>query len=352
MSFEEIYEMQRQLNTRTVGQPVDEKMSEEDRLRWMLNYNLAQAQEQAELTDSLDWKWWKKGENDWQNIRIELVDELHFWMSKCQIAGLSAQDIIDLYKKKNALNWKRQEEGYKEGRYEKVVDGREDNEALHETRGATAKIKAAVVTGHHPFDVPAFHAAFRSFPDVDFYPQHMEDFSVSAGGARDQYDVVVFYNMHTETPTGEGPWYEKSAQSALESLGESEQGILVLHHAILAYPEWDFWRDLVGIEDRSFSYHMDQQLHVEVANQDHPITARLSGFDLTDETYKMASPGEDSEALLTTAHEQSMKTLAWTRQFRNARVFCYQCGHDNAAFANHGFRTVLHRGLQWLAGRI
>ena len=98
----------------------------------MLRYNLAQQQEQAELVDSLSWKWWKKMENDWRNVRIELIDELHFWMSKCQVAGLEAEDIIDLYKKKNALNWKRQKEGYKDGSYEKEIDGREDNEDLQE----------------------------------------------------------------------------------------------------------------------------------------------------------------------------------------------------------------------------
>lgn len=132
MSFEEIYEMQRDLNRMTVGHDIDDKMSEDDRVKWMLRYNLAQQQEQAELVDSLSWKWWKKMENDWRNVRIELIDELHFWMSKCQVAGLEAEEIIDLYKKKNALNWKRQKEGYKDGSYEKEIDGREDNEDLQE----------------------------------------------------------------------------------------------------------------------------------------------------------------------------------------------------------------------------
>lgn len=130
MSFSEIYEMQRALNTRTVGHPIDDKMPEEERVKWMLRYNLAQQQEQSELVDSLSWKWWKKGDNNWKNVRIELIDELHFWMSKCQVAGLSADEILELYKKKNELNWKRQQEGYKEGTYQKVKEGKEDNEAL------------------------------------------------------------------------------------------------------------------------------------------------------------------------------------------------------------------------------
>ena len=84
-------------------------------------------QESAEAIDSLNWKWWKKEDDDWDNIKIELVDMLHFWVSMCTIAGLSAEDVINLYLKKNQLNHKRQNEGYNEGTYQKVVDGVEDN---------------------------------------------------------------------------------------------------------------------------------------------------------------------------------------------------------------------------------
>jgi type 1 glutamine amidotransferase len=45
-----------------------------------------------------------------------------------------------------------------------------------------------------------------------------------------------------------------------------------------------------------------------------------------------------------------MKTIAWTRTFGKARVFCYHTGHDNQAFTNP-VRTVVGRGIQWLAGR-
>ncbi|MCX7597539.1 MAG: hypothetical protein N2512_01535, partial [Armatimonadetes bacterium] len=91
----------------------------------------------------------------------------------------------------------------------------------------TEKIKVAVVTGGHPFDVPALHQAFRSIPDIDFYPQHMEDFTTDVAGIRDTYDVVVFYNFHQTTPTGEGPWHEQKMKEALEKVGTTPQGIVV-----------------------------------------------------------------------------------------------------------------------------
>jgi len=73
---------------------------------------------------------------------------------------------------------------------------------------------------------------------------------------------------------------------------------------------------------------------------------------MIDETYKMDDPGEGSHALLTTDNPTSMKTIAWTRQHKNARVFCFQSGHDNDTFVDPNFREVLARGIQWVAQRL
>src|SRR5687768_10522788 len=62
------------------------------------------------------------------------------------------------------------------------------------------KITTAVVTGEHPFNVPAFHNLFRSLPDVDYYPQHLDDFVADWGNVRTRYDVVLLFNWHLDTP--------------------------------------------------------------------------------------------------------------------------------------------------------
>ena len=209
-----------------------------------------------------------------------------------------------------------------------------------------SKIKTAVITGQHAFDVPGFHALFRSIPDIDFYLQDLENFAADAGKVREQYEVLVFYNFHRQMPD------EGRVREAIEQLGENQAGILVLHHAILAFPQWPLWSDLCGIQDRSFGFKVDQNLHVDIVDSQHPILRGLAPWEMVDETYIMADPGDDSDLLLTTDHPESMKTLAWTRQYKNARVFCCQSGHDNQVFADPNFRTVIARGIQWLAGRI
>jgi hypothetical protein len=112
---------------------IQDEETRKNRVQWLLNYNRAQIHESVELEDSLPWKWWKDGDDvDWQNIAIELIDELHFWVSKCQIAGLDAEKLADLYSKKNKLNQLRQDKGYG-STYQKVdQNGVEDNKRMKE----------------------------------------------------------------------------------------------------------------------------------------------------------------------------------------------------------------------------
>jgi type 1 glutamine amidotransferase len=208
------------------------------------------------------------------------------------------------------------------------------------------RIKTAVITGGHSFDVPGFHAVFRSMTEVDFYPQSLDNFVDDAGKVRDNYDALVFFNMQIPMP-------DERTRAVLEKLGESDQGIVVLHHALLDHEEWDLWSDIVGIKDRSIrdAAH-GVSLPMTVVNTEHPITKGMSDFEIIDETYLMDDPGEGSDILLTTEHDVSMKNVAWARQFRNARVFCYQSGHDNQTYVDPNFRKVLESGIHWVAGRL
>jgi type 1 glutamine amidotransferase len=207
------------------------------------------------------------------------------------------------------------------------------------------KIRTAVVTGNHPFDVPGFHALFRSIPEIEFYLQDLDNLVADWGQAFEQYHVLLFYNMHTKTPGGK-------AEKVLAQLGESKQGLFVLHHALLAFPEWQTWSEICGIADRSFEYYPEQSIRVQVANPQHPVTNGLASWNMVDETYLMHDAGKGSDIFLTVAHPKSMNTIAWTRQHKDARVFCCALGHDNRAYADPNFRTVVTRGIQWAGRRI
>jgi len=106
-----LFEMQDQLNLR-IGVDVH-AMTDEDRVKWVLNYCRAMTQELAELTDSVPWKWWAKYQTfDKQNCRVEVVDLFHFLISLAEVLEMTPDDLFEAYAKKHAVNVQRQDSGY------------------------------------------------------------------------------------------------------------------------------------------------------------------------------------------------------------------------------------------------
>jgi hypothetical protein len=71
-----------------------------------------------ELQECLSWKHWyreaREGRQyqlqDVQNARVEATDMLFFWMSICQVLGLSPDDVYRLYAAKLGINHRRRDE--------------------------------------------------------------------------------------------------------------------------------------------------------------------------------------------------------------------------------------------------
>ena len=108
----EMFRLQKELNRR-IGVDTDTMESLEEKTRWIKQYALCLDQELAELVDSVPWKHWKKNQAfDMDNLRVEIVDCFHFLISLAQVAGMTAEDVFDLYEDKNKVNHQRQDSGY------------------------------------------------------------------------------------------------------------------------------------------------------------------------------------------------------------------------------------------------
>lgn len=213
-------------------------------------------------------------------------------------------------------------------------------------------IRVAVITGGHSFDVPNFHGLFRGLDGLDAYVQHMENLVSARHRVKDWYDVILFYSMLGFRDKGKVRYPDKPVQTMGEVLGAGI-GVVMLHHAILSYTDWDLWREMVGLDAETFSgYSHDESMNIAVADREHPITKGMANWEMIDETYVMGEPDDDSHILLTTDHPECMKTIGWTRQVGQSRVFNLQSGHDNHTWVDENFRNVLTRGIQWAAGRI
>lgn len=76
---------------------------------WIQKETLAMLSELAELIDEVNFKWWKN-EKEVSNRRVkeELVDILHFFTAMCLHAGMTADELYEMYMEKNKENFDRQ----------------------------------------------------------------------------------------------------------------------------------------------------------------------------------------------------------------------------------------------------
>jgi type 1 glutamine amidotransferase len=165
------------------------------------------------------------------------------------------------------------------------------------------------------------------------------------------YDVVVLYDLSKDL--------DESGKRNLRGFLGAGKGLLVLHHALADYNNWEWWwREVVGGkyilpegDKPASSYQHDVELFVEVA-ADHPITRGLGPMHLIDETYKNMWISPDSLVLLETDEKTSDGPVAWISPFRESRVVVIQLGHDRRAHTYPGFRQLVKRSLLWAGERL
>jgi hypothetical protein len=211
------------------------------------------------------------------------------------------------------------------------------------------KLKVAVLVEVHPFDIMNFQNMLWSFDDCECYVQPADLF-VQDNENNGKYDVVLYYCMNLPTPA-EDSFLRKYIE---EKLGSTNQGILLLHHALLSFPNWDFWDDVSGMKircvDGIFEFHQNEIVKYQLLDIDHPILSDIEPCTIKDETYIMGEPVVgDNDILIQTANTNSIKNIAWTRKYKNSRVFCYASGHDNTTYSSEDFRRILHNGILWCA---
>jgi dimeric dUTPase (all-alpha-NTP-PPase superfamily) len=177
MLINQMLELQKQLNDATNGEIWLSGTTKEGR---EINWHRCIYMEAVEALDSFNWKHWKdiNSKDDMDNIKVEIIDIWHFVMSELiknnitnlkqyentqanfdreklitsleklvnlassyqnikditqeffntlSFAGLTTEDLYQNYLVKNILNKFRQDNGYKNGTYQKLWNGVEDN---------------------------------------------------------------------------------------------------------------------------------------------------------------------------------------------------------------------------------
>lgn len=216
------------------------------------------------------------------------------------------------------------------------------------------KIRVAIVTGGHPFDEEAFPGLFS--PDTGItctYVPQKDDSELFEETANWPYDVIVLYNLTRKIS-------DKRQQNLLRLL-DAGVGLLSLHHVSAAFSDWCEFPKIIGCRYllapteydgarlEPSTYRHDVDIPVHIADSGHAVTAGVHDLVVRDETYHGCQFEPDNHLLLTTTEPTSDVPLAWTRQYRQARVFHCQLGHGPGIFQNGQFRRLIAQAIRWCA---
>ncbi|GAA1809782.1 ThuA domain-containing protein [Luedemannella flava] len=204
-------------------------------------------------------------------------------------------------------------------------------------------------TGYRHESIPAGVDALRRVAaGAGFAVDATEDPAVFTVAALRTYSAVVFLQTT-------GPVLDAARRDAVAGFITGGGGFLGVHAAILAEPDWPFYRELLGTE---FVGHPDVQRGVvSVVSADHPATAGLPArWERVDEWYDFA--GHPGMPVLLTVDEGSYAgggmgdghPIAWCHSRLGGRMFYTALGHTVEAYSEPEFLAHLAGGLRYVTG--
>jgi type 1 glutamine amidotransferase len=213
---------------------------------------------------------------------------------------------------------------------------------------ATSPVRVLVVTGGHDYPT-SFYTVFEQ--DGLAWDHAVSNEEAFRRDLRGRYDALVLYDMSASLSL--------SGMAHFRQFVESGGGVVALHHAIVSYPGWPWYRELIGGQyfqeaqggTPASTYLHDQDLDLRIVTP-HPLTRGLTLTRIHDETYKGMWIAPRNTVLLATSHPTSDGPVAWISAYRGARVVYIQLGHGSEAHRDEGYRALVHNAVQWAAGTL
>lgn len=138
-----------------------------------------------------------------------------------------------------------------------------------------APLQVMLVTGGHAHE-PTLYTVFTGQKD---FITNVNPHPIAYKNSLAKYDVVVLYDIVQDLP--------EAQKANLKAFVESGKGLVVLHHALVSFNDWPWYRETIGGQywDKKSTFKHDEELDIEAVN-DHPITRGLARFHMNDEVYK------------------------------------------------------------------
>ncbi len=219
---------------------------------------------------------------------------------------------------------------------------------MHVEMPAGDPVRVQLVVGGHDF-APTLFKIFEGRQDIRTNVVYQP--AAYTKGRLKSADVVVQYDMMQ-------PITEEHRANLRRYL-ESGKGLVVLHHAVASYQDWEWWwRDVTGVryvlkgqtDMPESSYKHDIWMDTETIAE-HPVTRGIPPMRIYDESYKDMWFSPDIDVLIETDHPTSDGPLAWIGPYDDARVVVIQLGHGPEAHNHTHFQKLVQNAIRWAAGR-
>ena len=163
-----------------------------------------------------------------------------------------------------------------------------------------------------------------------------------------EYDVILMYNRSDSLTI--------SSRENLKGFLESGKGMIVLHHALGSYNNWDWWyKEVVGakyqmIETEEFpkSDFLQEEVIKMIPTKEHLFSAELGQFTLIDETYNKLWFSDRIEILYKTDNNSSDGPTVWISPYTKSRVLVIQPGHAASAHLDENYQNLIWSAINWV----
>jgi len=175
------------------------------------------------------------------------------------------------------------------------------------------------------------------------------DFQLTATDNRDdlrtqnirKFDVVLFYGSG-------GDFSDAAQEQGLAQFARGGGGVVGVH-ATDANKKSDVYWELLG---GRFAGHGAGTYTAYVCDKEHPITAGMNDFQITDESYSHVYHRNLAMRCLVRMNQgNDRQCMAWVQQFGKGRVFTTGFGDNRSSWTNPNFQRLVTRALYWAAGR-
>ncbi len=160
-------------------------------------------------------------------------------------------------------------------------------------------------------------------------------------------DVLVFSGNHDQ-------YGKPEFQKALNKFANAGKGLVMLHAATWAHPDWKSFNDrfINGTTPGHDSYG---DVTVIVTDADSPIMKSVSpSFTFKEENYRTDLKSKAKADILAENNPDANRVVhpsVWIVKDRKAKIVCITLGHDAAAHDSADFKAILTNAVNWSAGK-